>query len=49
MTVKSAIYAGLRVSNDINAIRRGPRAMGRRMQRRILGRFFGRLIGKIVR
>lgn len=40
---KSTIYKMLRISNDINAIRRGK--FGKRIMRRMAGRLTGRKIG----
>jgi hypothetical protein len=47
--VKSLIYRLLRISNDINAVRRGPRAVGRRIARRAYGRATGRLAARLFR
>lgn len=44
---KRDAYQALRISNDINAIRRG--RVGKRIQRRFWGKVFGRIIGKLVR
>lgn len=42
MSLKSKIYMGLKVSNDINAIRK--KRIRRRVKHRILGKIFGRLM-----
>jgi hypothetical protein len=47
--VKSLAYRLLRISNDINAVRRGPGAVGRRVARRTYGRFTSRLAGRLFR
>lgn len=44
----SALYKGLRLSRDLNAVSRGPRAIRKRIERRILGRLFSRLINRMV-
>lgn len=41
------LYGLARVMGDINAISRGPRAMGTRLIRKAAGRAFGRIIGRI--
>lgn len=43
--LKSWIYTGLKVSNDVNAARRGK--VGRRIARRAYGRVSGRLARRI--
>lgn len=45
MRLKSAIYKGLRVGNDINAVRHGK--VGRRLARRAYGKATGRLARKL--
>jgi hypothetical protein len=47
MTTKSLLYRILRLSNDINAIRRG--RLGRRVERRAYGKATGRLARKLFR
>lgn len=47
MSLKRNIYRILRVSNDINAIRRG--RFGRRVGRRVAGRMSGKLIRRIFK
>jgi len=42
-TVRDALYAGLRVSNDVRAVRR------RRVPRRIARRAYGRITGHLAR
>lgn len=42
MKIKSFIYKALRVSNDLNAIKKG--TVGKRAKRRLLGKLFGRLM-----
>jgi hypothetical protein len=43
------LYRLLRLSRDVNAVRRGPKAVGRRIARRAYGRATGRLAGKLFR
>lgn len=45
MKLKSALYKGLRISNDINAIQKGK--VGRRIGRRVAGKATGKLFKKI--
>lgn len=47
MTAKRTAYRLLALSNDLNAIRRGPRAVLRRIARRIYGRTTGRLARRL--
>jgi hypothetical protein len=46
-TVKSLLYKLLRLSNDLNAVRRG--RIGRRIARRAYGKATGRLARKLFR
>jgi len=45
--VKRLIYQLLKLSNDVNAVRRGK--VGRRIARRAYGKATGRLAGKLFR
>lgn len=45
MKLKSALYKGLKVSNDVNAIKKGK--VGRRIGRRAAGKATGGLFKKI--
>lgn len=47
MSFKSTVYKLLRISNDINAIKKGK--VGRRVSRRIYGKATGRLARKLFR
>jgi len=47
MKLKSLIYRLLSWSNDLNAIQRGPKAIGRRIARKGIGRLAGKLMRKI--
>jgi hypothetical protein len=47
VSAKSVIYALLRLSNDLNAIKRGK--VGRRVGRRIVGKLTGRAMGRVFR
>jgi hypothetical protein len=47
--VRSLLYFVARILGDISAIRRGPRAIGKRIGRRIVGRITGRAIGRMFR
>jgi hypothetical protein len=49
MSTRSALYRLLRLSNDARAIRRGPRAVGRRVTRRAYGKATGRLARRLWR
>jgi len=45
--MKSLIYKLLRTSNDLNAVQKGPEAIGRRIVRKGIGRLAGKLMRKI--
>lgn len=47
--MRDFLYRVLRLSNDVRAVRRGPKAVGRRIGRRLYGRATGRLAGRIFR
>lgn len=47
MKIKSMIYKLLRISNDINAIRRGK--ISRRIGRRVTGKITGRGINRLFK
>jgi hypothetical protein len=47
MKLKSLLYKILRISNDLNAIQRGPKAIGKRIMRKGIGRLAGKLMRKI--
>lgn len=42
-TLRTILYAIARLLGDLQALLRGPEAVGRRIQRRILGRMLARL------
>lgn len=44
MNIKSMIYKALRISNDINAIKKGK--VGQRIGRRLVGKATGRMMNK---
>lgn len=47
MKLKSLIYKLLRWHNDLTAIRKGPKAIGRRIGRKAVGRLAGKVMRKI--
>ena len=47
MKLKSLLYKLLSISNDLNAIQRGPKAIGRRIGRKTVGRVAGKLMRRI--
>lgn len=47
MSFKSFVYSALKVSNDVNAVRRGK--VGKRVARRVAGKITGRAMGRIFR
>ena len=49
MKLTRALYALARALNDANAVRRGPRATGRRIIRRVAWRMAARFIGRTLR
>ena len=47
MKLKSLIYRLLSISNDLSAIQKGPKAIGRRIGRKAVGRVAGKLMRHI--
>lgn len=47
--MKGFLYKLLKISNDLNAISRGPKAMGRRAVRRSAGKVVGRQVFRRIR
>lgn len=47
MNIKSLIYKALRISNDINAIKKGK--VKQRIGRRVAGRAAGKMINKMFK
>lgn len=47
MSLKSTIYTLLRISNDLSAIAKGPKAVAKRLQRKAVGRITGKVMGRI--
>jgi hypothetical protein len=47
MKLKSLLYKILRISNDLDAIQRGPKAIGKRTCRKMVGRLAGKVMRKI--
>jgi hypothetical protein len=47
MKLKSLIYRLLRWHNDLTAISKGPKAIGRRIGRKAVGRLAGKLMRRI--
>ncbi|MCR6095853.1 hypothetical protein [Salipaludibacillus agaradhaerens] len=47
MSIKSSLYKLLRISNDINAVKRG--TIGKRVARRATGKITGRAIQKLFK
>jgi hypothetical protein len=47
MKLKSLIYRLLSISNDLNAIQRSPKAIGRRIGRKAVGRLAGKVMRRI--
>jgi hypothetical protein len=43
------LYRLARILGDINAVRRGPKATGKRIARRAAGKITGRALGRIFR
>jgi len=46
---RSLLYALARLLGDVQAVRKGPRAVARRIARRAAGRAAGRLLGRLFR
>jgi hypothetical protein len=47
--LRSFLYALARLLGDVQAVRRGPRAIGKRLARKALGRAAGRAINGLLR
>ncbi|MCK9568978.1 hypothetical protein M0R72_08560 [Candidatus Pacearchaeota archaeon] len=47
MKLKSWIYQLLRWHNDLSAIQKGPKAIGRRIGRKVVGRLAGKIMRRI--
>jgi hypothetical protein len=47
MKIKTLIYRILSASNDLNAIQRGPKAIGKRLIRKVILRSAGKISRKI--
>lgn len=47
MKLKSLLYKLLSISNDLNAIQRGPKAISRRIGRKAVGRLTGKAMRRI--
>jgi aspartate ammonia-lyase len=47
MKLKSLLYKILRISNDLNAIQSGPKAIGKRLIRKVILRSAGKISRKI--
>jgi hypothetical protein len=47
MKLKSLIYRLLSISNDVNAVRKGPKAVYRRIGRKAVGRLAGKVMRKM--
>lgn len=51
MNLKRLIYKGLRISNDINAIRRGRigRPIGRQLSKQVRGKYAKKIIRRLLK
>jgi hypothetical protein len=47
--MRSFLYWLARLMGDVQAIQRGPGAVGRRIGRRIVGKITGRILGRLFR
>lgn len=47
MGLKSFLYKLLSISNDVNAIQKGPKAIGKRIGRKAVGRLAGKVMRRI--
>ena len=43
------LYFLARIMGDVNAVKRGPKAVVKRVERRLVGRVAGRVISKLFR
>lgn len=48
-SLRTLLYALARLLGDVQAVRKGPRAIGKRLARKALGRAAGRAIGALIR
>ena len=49
MSIRSWLYAVARFMGDVNAVKKGPKATGKRVARRLVWKATGRLLGKLFR
>jgi len=49
MKVRSLLYRAARLLGDVNAIRRGPKAMAKRWVGKAAGRKYGSVLNKLIR
>jgi hypothetical protein len=47
--VRSALYLIARLLGDVNAVRRGPKAVGKRLARKAAHRGFSRALARLLR
>lgn len=45
--ISRLLFRSARLSRDLNAVRRGPRAVGKRLARKAAGRAFGKVMGRL--
>jgi hypothetical protein len=48
MNLKSLIYQALRISRDVNAVRRGPKAVAKRAARKTAYKAFAKAIDRML-
>ncbi len=48
-SMRGILYRVARLLGDVEAVEKGPRAIGRRFERRLVGKGAGRLMGKLFR
>jgi hypothetical protein len=47
--LRTLLYTLAKLLGDVNAVRRGPKAIGQRLMRRVAGKATGRMLGKLFR
>ncbi|HQI93287.1 MAG: hypothetical protein KBE50_06175 [Fervidobacterium sp.] len=45
--IRSAMYQSAKILGDVEAVSKGPKAVGKRVKRRLFGKFFGRILRRL--
>lgn len=49
MGIRSWLYTAAKAMGDVSAVKKGPKATGKRIGRRVAGKLTGRLLGRLFR